>query len=255
MTDLLTILFDLGQDMYSVCFFVPCRLYINFAMICPRGVLEAGTQGFSKFESNLLCHSLSATGPRPSFFCISFSSPITSETHTHGARYEALFLASTVSALHRNAHIEDASHTLSVTYYNETLCTHLVWRPKKEFTKNTVHNLESNQSPSSHKSTFLPTELWEQLYSMGWSFFYAETPINSNFKSHLFVEKWKIQSMPKIMNHLFRYCLNCVGNLILFSSFNNCPSLFCWLLLCNDFTFWFGLGELTQSLFPIYVNS
>jgi len=28
-----------------------------------------------------------------------------------------LFLASTVSALHRNAHIYDASHPLSVTYY------------------------------------------------------------------------------------------------------------------------------------------
>ena len=41
--------------------------------------------------------------------------------------------------------------------------------------------------------------------------FHTETPINLNFKSYLFVENGKIQLMPKIMNHLFTYCLNCVG--------------------------------------------
>jgi len=42
---------------------------------------------------------------------------------------------------------------------------------------------------------------------------HAETPINLNFKPHLFVENEnaKIQLMPKIMNHLFTYYLNCVG--------------------------------------------
>jgi hypothetical protein len=53
--------------------------------------------------------------------------------------------------------------------------------------------------------------LGEQLISMGRAVFGHETPINLNFKSHLFVENGKIQLMPKIMNHLFTYYLNCVG--------------------------------------------
>ena len=41
--------------------------------------------------------------------------------------------------------------------------------------------------------------------------FLTETPINLNFKSHFFVENGKFQLMPKIMNHLFTYYLNCAG--------------------------------------------
>jgi len=53
--------------------------------------------------------------------------------------------------------------------------------------------------------------LREQLISMGRAVFGHETPINLIFKSHLFVENGKIQLMPKILNHLFTYYLNCVG--------------------------------------------
>jgi len=55
------------------------------------------------------------------------------------------------------------------------------------------------------------TALGEQLISMCRALFGYEAPIDLNFKLHLFVENRKIQLMPKIMNHLFTYYLNCVG--------------------------------------------
>jgi len=57
----------------------------------------------------------------------------------------------------------------------------------------------------------LPTALGENLFSMGRSDSDHETPITINFDSHLFVEDGKNQLMPKRMNHLFTYYLNCVG--------------------------------------------
>jgi len=49
-------------------------------------------------------------------------------------RTSALFLASTVSALHRNAHIWNASHPLLVTYY----CRVTVYSPSMEAKKLTL---------------------------------------------------------------------------------------------------------------------
>ena len=92
----------------------------------------------------------------------------------------------------------------------KTLCTHLVWRPKKS-QKEGVHDRESNQRLSDDKMKGQSKVLREQLISMGRAVFGHETPINLIFKSHLFVENGKIQLMPKILNHLFTYYLNCVG--------------------------------------------
>jgi len=57
----------------------------------------------------------------------------------------------------------------------------------------------------------LPTALRKQLIFVGRTVSDHQIPSILNFKSHLFVENGKIQLMPKIMNHLFTYYLNCVG--------------------------------------------
>jgi len=92
----------------------------------------------------------------------------------------------------------------------ETLCIHLVWRPKKS-QQESVHDGDSNPRLSGHKTKYLPTALREHLISMGRTVSNHEKQINLNFKSHLCVENGKIQLMPKIMNHLFTYYWNCVG--------------------------------------------
>jgi len=61
------------------------------------------------------------------------------------------------------------------------------------------------------QAKFLPPALREHLNSMGRTVSTQRTPINLNFKPHFFVKNGKIQLMPKIMNHLFMYYLNCVG--------------------------------------------
>jgi len=48
----------------------------------------------------------------------------------------ALFLASTVSALHRNAHIWNASHPLLVNYYCSVIVYSLSMEGQKEVTYN-----------------------------------------------------------------------------------------------------------------------
>jgi len=74
-----------------------------------------------------------------------------------------------------------------------------------------VHDRESNPRLSGDKMKCLPTALGEIFFSMGRTVLDYETPIGIKFKSHLLVENGKIQLMPKIMNHLFTYYLNCVG--------------------------------------------
>jgi len=81
----------------------------------------------------------------------------------------------------------------------------------KKSQKEGVHERESNPRLSGDKMKCLTTTLGEQLISMGGAGFGHETPINLNFKSHLFVENGKIQLMPKIMNRLFTYFLKSVG--------------------------------------------
>ena len=78
---------------------------------------------------------------------------------------EALFLASTVSALHRNAHIWNASHPLLVTYY----CWVTVYSPGMEakILKSVCHVRDSNPEHFGSRLTHLPLKLFEQSYPMG----------------------------------------------------------------------------------------
>jgi len=120
-----------------------------------------------------------------------------------------LFLASTVSALHRNAHIWNASHPLLVTYY----CWVTVYSPSMDAKKkkSNVHGRlrDSNTWHLWVLSMRLPTVLFQQEYSMGHTVFLTNADW---FKLHITTcaENGKIQLMPKITNHLFTCYLNCM---------------------------------------------
>ena len=67
----------------------------------------------------------------------------------------ALFLASTVSTMHTNSHIWNASHPLVVTSTAESLCTHPSWRPKKSYGStdgNRTTNSRHRPHPSNHSA-------------------------------------------------------------------------------------------------------
>jgi len=120
-----------------------------------------------------------------------------------------LFLASTVSALHRNAHIWNTSHPLLVTYY----CRVTVYSPGMETKK---LNLEVCMSFPGFESRRLSTKThastdWasQTVVNNGSYHVYVSMPIYLNIKSQLFTEDRKIRLTPKITNHLFTYYLNC----------------------------------------------
>jgi len=78
----------------------------------------------------------------------------------------SLFLASTVSALHRNAHIWNASHPLLVNYY----CWVTVYSPSMEGKKNITKGVrprDSNQSRRIIQSTDQPSTLFDQSNPIG----------------------------------------------------------------------------------------
>jgi len=78
----------------------------------------------------------------------------------------SLFLASTVSALHRNAHIWNASHPLLVTYY----CWVTMYSPGMEVKKtNCIFRClpESNLDFTDPKFNGMPSMPLEQTYLMG----------------------------------------------------------------------------------------
>ena len=126
-----------------------------------------------------------------------------------GRAVDSLFLASTVSALHRNAHIWNASHPLLVTYY----CRVTVYSPGMEAKKLTIEICVPFQafeprtlSTKIHASTDRANRT---VINNGSYHINMSMPIYLNFKSQLFAEDRKIRSTPKITNHLFTYYLNC----------------------------------------------
>ena len=121
---------------------------------------------------------------------------------------KSLFLASTVSALHRNAHIWNASHPLLVTYY----CWVSVYSPgmeaKKLNTKSEVLfpgfepwslRAKSHTSTDCAIRTVVPNGSYHIQMTM---------PISIRLKSQLFAEDRKNRLTPKISNHLFTCYLN-----------------------------------------------
>ena len=120
-----------------------------------------------------------------------------------------LFLASTVSALHRNAHIWNASHPLLFTYY----CRVTVYSPGMEAKKNRVAYVclfrGSNPEHFGPSLTHLPSELFAQSFPMGRTVWTSQCQFDLNFKSQLFAEDRKIRLTPKISNHLFTCYVNC----------------------------------------------
>jgi len=113
----------------------------------------------------------------------------------------ALFLASTVSALHRNAHI---CHLLLLSHCE---LTQHGGQEKNSFAY--VRLRESNKGRLWIQSMCLPTVLSDQSYPMG------RTVSLKNadwFKLQIttFAENGKIQLTPKITNHLFTCYLNCM---------------------------------------------
>ena len=121
---------------------------------------------------------------------------------------QTLFLASTVSAWHRNANIWNASHPLLVTYY----CRATVYSPGMEAKKSDYRNLcvisgiptPNTLDQDSHIYRLSYAHIPDGLYRMD-----VSIPIYLNFKSQLFDEDRKIRLTPKISNHLFTCYLNC----------------------------------------------
>jgi len=119
----------------------------------------------------------------------------------------SLFLASTVSTLHRNAQIWNACHPLLVTYYYWVT----VYSPSMEAKKNKGHSCQPGGiEPGSVRNPDLivvncatRTVVPNELYSTK----------NANvFKPQIttFPENRKIQLMPKTTNHLFTCYLKCM---------------------------------------------
>jgi len=100
-----------------------------------------------------------------------------------------LFLASTVSALHRNAHIWNDSHPLLVNYY----CWVTVYSPSMEGKKKSqtgVRPRESNQGRRITQRMDQPTTLLQQSYPMDRTEFVNHDNL-FNFKSQLLLRTQK----------------------------------------------------------------
>ena len=121
-----------------------------------------------------------------------------------------LFLASTVSALHRNAHIWNASHLLLVTYYCWVTVFSLTQHGgQKKNVMNMCQTQGIEQESIGLQSMCRPNVLFDQSYTIG-----RTLPLkNANlfkFQITTFAENGKIQLTPKITNHLFTCDLNCM---------------------------------------------
>jgi len=119
---------------------------------------------------------------------------------------KALFLASTVSAMHRNAFISNASHPLVVTYY----CWVTVYSPSMKAKKNIRPTPGIGRWTHVSGNMRLPTLLSMNSKPNGSSLL-RSLKSNAeilNCKSQL-VLCGKIQLTPKITNHVFTYYLNC----------------------------------------------
>jgi len=92
----------------------------------------------------------------------------------------------------------------------ETLCTHLVWRPKKN---SQIRLCISGNRTKVHQATspgFYQLR-WENNCTR-WAVLFSHWNANqSKLQITSFCWEPKSQLMPKIMNHLFTYYLNCVG--------------------------------------------
>jgi len=113
-----------------------------------------------------------------------------------------------VSALHRNAHIWNASHPLLVTYY----CWVTVYSPGMEAKKikNKVHN-RRDSNPRLVRNQTQVSAVYAIQTGVPHGSYHVDVwiPIYLNFTSQLFSEDRKIRLTPKISNHLFTCYLNC----------------------------------------------
>ena len=91
----------------------------------------------------------------------------------------------------------------------ETLRTHLVWRQQKKSPR--TRCITGSRTKVNQVSSPRFYQLSCENRCTRWTVSVSGWNANLNFKSHLFVENWNIQLMPKIMNRLFMYYLNCVG--------------------------------------------
>ena len=84
------------------------------------------------------------------------SAPVSPQVGTHFTHcfWQALWVHCT--EMHTSRTPPTPCQSLTTT---ETLCTHLVWRQKKNHSES-VHDRESNQSSADHKAKFLPATLW-----------------------------------------------------------------------------------------------
>jgi len=125
----------------------------------------------------------------------------------HPHMIESLFLASTVNALHRNAHIWNASHPLLVTYY----CGVTAYPPgteakkimlKREMTTSGMRTRVGwNQSPR------IGMLCYSNIHTQ-WVVRYKLRNAN-DFKLQI-TKNGRIQLTPKITNHVFTCYLNCM---------------------------------------------
>jgi len=124
----------------------------------------------------------------------------------------SMFLASTVSTMHRNlnTHIWNASHPLLVTYY----CWVTVYSPsmKAQQKKSRPHCRlrESIRRHLAFQNMCLSNMLIVKSNPMGCTFHLSNAEYH--FKLHITtcVEDGKIQLKPKIINHLFACYSNCM---------------------------------------------
>jgi len=118
---------------------------------------------------------------------------------------QSLFLASTVSTMHTNSHIWNASHPLVVTYY----CWVAVYSPIMKAKKKVMCQPLGVELPMSVMGLILPTSLLI-LHSKpdGTSSYLVKRRL-SKLQITTCAENGKNQLTSKRTNHLFTYYLNC----------------------------------------------
>jgi len=120
---------------------------------------------------------------------------------------QALFLASTVCAMHRNAHIWNASHPLLVTYY----CWVTVYSPSMKAKKKSQNQM-TNPGTRMDNTWGIRTCVCPLCYLWNrtrWVIFSFNKCRLLTLQITTCAEHGKIQLTLKITNHLFTCYLNC----------------------------------------------
>jgi len=161
----------LCQKFYMLC---KIRQHMNCNVFSDAPNVAVATNSLRLITTGFLCQS-PHRAPIFAFWlcncpgtCFSFFSPFlelgSQSPLTAGLAVKPLFFASTVSALHRNAHIWNASHTLLVTYY----CWVTVYSPSMEAKKLRKYVSESgNRTGAEQKYSLYIGQLCYSIYPMG----------------------------------------------------------------------------------------